>query len=304
VKQVAASLPKEHQTVMFSATMNRGILNLADQLLTNPEQVESSKESTVATTIDHRVLCVDYRNKKNLLTHLLKDEALSRVLIFTRTKAMADTLTKDLRDSGRKVDAIHGDREQRVREKVLLNFRRGYIDVLVATDVAARGIDVPDISHVINYDMPLEAESYVHRVGRTGRAGSKGTALSLCETKEGNLLRNVERVIRQPVPVEKDHPFHAELSGSRSPSPSRNGKKFGGKPFAKGGRKPFEGNGFKPVSADGAPRQDGKKPFVKTSDRYRGDGGGNKQTHANDGENYRGKFKEGGYKGSRRKRAA
>ncbi len=301
VKQVAASLPKEHQTVMFSATMNSGIRALADKLLNDPVQVEAAKESTVAATIDHRVLCVDYRNKKDLLLHLLKNEELKRVLIFTRTKAMADKLSDELRDCGRRVDAIHGDREQRIRQKVLQKFRKGFIDVLVATDVAARGIDVPDITHVINYDMPLEAESYVHRIGRTGRAGVKGTALSLCETKEGNLLRNVERAIRQPVPIEKDHPFHAELSGSRNAGPKRNGKKFG-KPFAGKGRKPFQKDGFKPASADGAPRKGGKKPFAKTAGKYRGDGA-QKQEHANDGQNFR-KFKEGGYKGSKRRRAA
>lgn len=302
VKQVAASLPKEHQTVMFSATMNSGIRSLADKLLNNPVQVEASKESTVAVTIDHRVLCVDYRNKKDLLLHLLKNEDLKRVLIFTRTKAMADKLSEELRDCGRRVDAIHGDREQRIRQKVLQKFRKGFIDVLVATDVAARGIDVPDITHVINYDMPLEAESYVHRIGRTGRAGVKGTALSLCETKEGNLLRNVERAIRQPVPIEKDHPFHAELSGSRNAGPKRNGKKFGGKPYAGNGRKPFQKDGFKSASADGAPRKGGKKPFAKTAGKYRGDGA-QAQEHANDGQNFR-KFKEGGYKGSKRRRAA
>lgn len=302
VKQVAASLPKEHQTVMFSATMNSGIRTLADKLLNNPVHVEASKESTVAVTIDHRVLCVDYRNKKDLLLHLLKNEDLKRVLIFTRTKAMADKLSEELRDCGRRVDAIHGDREQRIRQKVLQKFRKGFIDVLVATDVAARGIDVPDISHVINYDMPLEAESYVHRIGRTGRAGVKGTALSLCETKEGNLLRNVERAIRQPVPIEKDHPFHAELSGSRNVGPKRNGKKFGGKPYAGNGRKPFQKDGFKPASADGAPRKGGKKPFAKPAGKYRGDGA-QTQEHANDGQNFR-KFKEGGYKGSKRRRAA
>ncbi len=301
VKQVAASLPKEHQTVMFSATMNSGIRALADKLLNDPVQVEASKESTVAVTIDHRVLCVDYRNKKDLLLHLLKNDELKRVLIFTRTKAMADKLSEELRDCGRRVDAIHGDREQRIRQKVLQKFRKGFIDVLVATDVAARGIDVPDITHVINYDMPLEAESYVHRIGRTGRAGVKGTALSLCETKEGNLLRNVERAIRQPVPVEKDHPFHAELAGSRNAGPKRNGKKFG-KPFAGKGRKPFQKDGFKTANADGAPRKGGKKPFAKTAGKYRGDGA-QKQEHANDGQNFR-KFKEGGYKGSKRRRAA
>ena len=301
VKEVAASLPKDHQTIMFSATMNNGIRSLADKLLNNPVQVEAAKESTVASTIDHRVLCVDYRNKKELLLHLVKDDAAKRVLVFSRTKSMADTLSNDLRDAGHRVDSIHGDREQRIRQKVLQKFRRGFIDILVATDVAARGIDVPDITHVINYDMPLEAESYVHRIGRTGRAGTNGIALSLCETKEGNLLRNVERTIRQPVPIEKDHPFHAELSGSRNSGPKRNGKKFG-KPYAGNGRKPFQKDGFKSADAEGGARKGGKKPFAKTAGKFRNEDA-RKQEHANDGQKFR-KFKDGGFKGPKRKRAA
>lgn len=302
VKEVAASLPEDHQTIMFSATMNRAIRGLADKLLDAPVQVEIAKESTVASTIDHRVLTVHYRDKKDLLLHLMQDESLKRVLVFSRTKSMADTLSKDLRDAGHRVDSIHGDREQRVRQKVLQRFRRGFIDILVATDVAARGIDVPDITHVINYDMPLEAESYVHRIGRTGRAGTRGTALSLCETKEGNLLRNIERAIRQPVPVEKDHPFHAELAGSRSGGAKRNGRKaYGQKPHGQkfNGQKPYKKNGAK---AEGDTRKGGKKPFSKSAGKFRNDSIG-KQEHANDGRSFRPR-KDGGYKGPRRKRAA
>lgn len=301
VKEVAASLPKEHQTIMFSATMNRAIRGLADKLLNDPVQVEVAKESTVASTIDHRVLCVRYQDKKDLLLHLMKDESLKRVLVFSRTKSMADTLSKDLREAGHRVDSIHGDREQRIRQKVLQKFRRGVIDILVATDVAARGIDVPDITHVINYDMPLEAESYVHRIGRTGRAGTKGTALSLCETKEGNLLRSVERAIRQPVPVDKDHPFHAELAGARSNGAKRNGKKYG-KPQSRNGQKPFQKKGFKSANAEGGANKGGKKPYAKSSGKF-GKDATRVQEHANDGQKFR-KFKDGGYKGPKRRRAA
>ncbi len=208
VKEVAKIIPAAHQTIMFSATMNKGVRGLAATLLHNPAQIDVGKANSVATNVDHRVMRVRYPDKKPLLMHLLGREDVKRVLIFTRTKAMADTLTKDIVDAGHSADAIHGDREQSVRQQVLKDFRNGTTNILVATDVAARGIDVPDITHVINFDMPVEADGYVHRVGRTGRAGAKGTALSICTSGEGNLLRLVEQVIGQKVPVDADHPFH------------------------------------------------------------------------------------------------
>lgn len=208
VKQVARSLPVAHQTIMFSATMNRGVRSLAAGLLHNPELIEVGTENAVAANVDHRVMRVKHADKKALLMHLLARPEVARVLVFTRTKAMADLLVGDVRAAGHRADAIHGDREQSVRAQVLGDFRRGTLSVLIATDVAARGIDVPDITHVINYDMPVESDGYVHRVGRTGRAGAKGTALSICASGEGNLLRLVEQAIGQKVPLDIDHPFH------------------------------------------------------------------------------------------------
>src|SRR5579859_3270784 len=215
VKAVAKMLPADHQTVMFSATMNKGVRALSSQLLNNPGQVEIGKGNAVATTIDHRVMRVKGHDKKSLLLHLLARPEISRVLVFTRTKAMADTLVGDVKDAGLKADAIHGDLEQSMRQKVLRNFRAGQINILIATDVAARGIDVPDITHVINFDMPLEAEAYVHRVGRTGRAGATGAALSICVANEMNLLRQIEQLIGIKVPVDIDHPFHDDRGPSR-----------------------------------------------------------------------------------------
>jgi ATP-dependent RNA helicase RhlE len=222
VKTVAKMLPAEHQTVMFSATMSKGVRGLASQLLKNPGLVEIGKENAVAATIDHRVMRVKGPDKKSLLLHLLARPEIARVLVFTRTKAMADTLVRDVKDAGLKADAIHGDLEQSMRQKVLRRFREGQVNVLIATDVAARGIDVPDITHVINFDMPLEADSYVHRVGRTGRAGATGAALSICVAAEMNLLRQIETLIGIKVPVDINHPFHDDRAPSRQAPRSAN----------------------------------------------------------------------------------
>lgn len=251
VKQIAEDLPQPHQTIMFSATMNTGIKGLASKLLSDPVYIEASQESKVADTIDHRVMCVRQKDKGHLLAHLLEDKALARVIIFTRTKSMADTLAKTVRELGRRSDAIHGDLQQRIRQKVLRRFREGQIEVLVATDVAARGIDVPDITHVVNYDMPLEAESYVHRVGRTGRAGNQGVALSICEIREGNLLRMVEKAIRQSVPVDAEHPFHADLVAEHRPAGRGRGKGGGGRRGGHGGRGRGHGSGGGNANAGG-----------------------------------------------------
>ena len=172
-------------------------------------------------------------DKKSLLLHLLARPEISRVLVFTRTKAMADTLVHDVKDAGLKADAIHGDLEQSMRQKVLRNFREGQINILIATDVAARGIDVPDITHVINFDMPLEADAYVHRVGRTGRAGATGVALSICVANELNLLRQIETLIGIKVPVDASQPFHDDRAPLRQAPRSDNSKH--GRPA----RKPF-----------------------------------------------------------------
>ena len=215
VKEVAKMLPLDHQTVMFSATMNKAVRGLSSQLLKNPGLVEIGQGNAVASTIDHRVMRVKGPDKKSLLLHLLARPEIARVLVFTRTKAMADTLVGDVKRAGLKADAIHGDLEQSMRQKVLRNFRDGQINILIATDVAARGIDVPDITHVINFDMPLEADAYVHRVGRTGRAGATGVALSICVANELALLRQIENLIGIKVPVDIDQPFHDDRAPLR-----------------------------------------------------------------------------------------
>ena len=295
VKEIAGLIPTAHQTMMFSATMSRGVRELAKELLHNPERLDVGKENAVAADVDHRVMKVQYRDKKPLLMHLLGREDVARVLVFTRTKAMADVLAKDIQDAGLAADAIHGDREQSMRQKVLKDFRDGRINILIATDVAARGIDVPDITHVINYDMPVEGDAYVHRVGRTGRAGKRGTALSIATGSEGNLIRIVERVIGQRIQVDADHPFHdGRPDGSGGPVPRgaynspraarqrpESGRRdFGDKPDAKphrkGPREKFTGEEqrgeyrARPERAERAERpykKDGDRPYKKDGER-------------------------------------
>jgi ATP-dependent RNA helicase RhlE len=253
VKELAKMLPADHQTVMFSATMNKGVRGLASQLLKNPGLVEIGQGNAVATTIDHRVMRVKGPDKKSLLLHLLARPEISRVLVFTRTKAMADTLVRDVKDAGLKADAIHGDLEQSMRQKVLRKFREGQVNILIATDVAARGIDVPDITHVINFDMPLEADAYVHRVGRTGRAGATGAALSICVAAEMNLLRQIEQLIGIKVPVDIEHPFHDDRAPLRH-SP-RSGEHA--KPFRSGKVSRFTGAASKGTGRDDRQARDG-----------------------------------------------
>ncbi|WP_417798604.1 DEAD/DEAH box helicase [Terasakiella pusilla] len=245
VKKIAENMPKEKQTVMFSATMSKAVRGLAQGLLNKPKQVEAARENSVATTIDHRVMHLKQKDKPKLLAHLLDDPTLTKVLIFTRTKAMADRLCDNLKERGHKADAIHGDRQQSARQRVLRAFRSGNIELLVATDVAARGIDVADISHVINYDMPLEGDSYVHRIGRTGRAGQSGVALSFCTDDEGDLLQVIERTIKQRVDIHNDHPYHQDPLPFKSAGGEQRRRRFGGggNANANGGKRKFGGGG-------------------------------------------------------------
>ncbi len=251
VQKIAATLPEEHQTVMFSATMSPGIKRLSQTLLNDPEFVEAPRESVVANTIDHSVLMVHRDHKKDLLMHLIGLEATEKVIVFVRTKATAETLTEEIESTLEhiKAAAIHGDRPQRARERTLRSFKNDRFSVLVATDVAARGIDVSGVTHVINYDLPMEAENYVHRVGRTGRAGASGIAISICEPRERNLLRNIEQLIKTQVRIDNDHPFPAPAERERG-----KGGKPSGRPFSKTKKPGFKGRG-KPA---GKPRFEGK----------------------------------------------
>ena len=209
VKKVTAVLPKQRQTLLFSATMPETVQSLADGLLTDPVRVEVAPQATTAERVKQRLLFVTKDDKRALLGELLNDDSIARVLIFTRTKHGADRVAKHLHASGVSSDAIHGNKSQNARERALKGFRSGHVRALVATDIAARGIDVDGVTHVINFDLPVDPESYVHRIGRTARAGNSGMAISFCAHDERDALRDIERTIRQQVPVFEDHPYHA-----------------------------------------------------------------------------------------------
>ncbi|MFT8314265.1 MAG: DEAD/DEAH box helicase [Clostridium sp.] len=207
VKRVIAKLPKNRQTMLFSATMPQGISKLIDSILINPVKVEVTPVSSTIDTIKQSVYFVEKRNKKSLLIYLLKDKAFESVLVFSRTKHGANKITGDLIKVGIKAQAIHGNKSQSARQLALSNFKEKKIRVLVATDIAARGIDVEKLSHVINFDLPDVPETYVHRIGRTGRAGAEGAALSFCDPEEREALRNIEKVISKSIPVIEGHPY-------------------------------------------------------------------------------------------------
>ncbi|MFY1825631.1 DEAD/DEAH box helicase, partial [Myxococcus fulvus] len=212
VRKVIKALPAKRQTLFFSATMPPEIVDLSRNLLTDPVRVEVTPVSSTAETVAQQVYFVEREQKRGLLTHLLKDGKISRALVFTRTKHGANRVAKQLEGSGVTAAAIHGNKSQNARERALDEFRSGTLRVLVATDIAARGIDIDGLSFVINYDLPNVPEQYVHRIGRTGRAGATGTAVSFCDGEERAYLRDIERTIRRSVPVVEDHPYRSGMA--------------------------------------------------------------------------------------------
>ena len=207
VKRVIARLPQKRQTLFFSATMPKEIQSLANSILTNPVKVEVTPVSSTAETIRQAVYFVEKGNKRKLLMHILKTENIPSVLVFTRTKHGADRVARELAKSGVQALAIHGNKSQNARQTALGNFKNGKTRVLVATDIAARGIDVDSLSHVINYELPNVPETYVHRIGRTGRAGLSGIAFSFCDAEEKEYLTDIQKLIGKPIPVVEDQPF-------------------------------------------------------------------------------------------------
>jgi ATP-dependent RNA helicase RhlE len=201
IKRIVAILPKNRQTLFFSATMPQQIVQLAGSMLNEPERVAVTPQASTAERIAQRVIHVDKPAKSALLTEVLKSEPIDRVLVFTRTKHGADKVVRGLQKIHVMAEAIHGNKSQNQRERVLGAFRSGEVRILVATDIAARGIDVDGVSHVINYDLPNVAESYVHRIGRTARAGAEGVAISFCDHEERGYLRDIERLIRMSIPA-------------------------------------------------------------------------------------------------------
>ena len=238
VKRIIARLPAKRQTLFFSATMPNEIKQLAAILLTNPVKVEVTPESPTVEIIQQSVYFVEKQNKQSLLIQLLKDKTIETVLVFTQMKHSADKLARSLNKAGIQAEAIHGNKSQNARQDALKNFKNRRTRVLVATDIAARGIDIDELTHVLNYELPNIPETYVHRIGRTGRAGADGTAISFCDWSEKTFLTDIQKLIKKMIPVVKGHAFDnnsmhsipVQVNQSSSNNGFRNagrGKRFG-----------------------------------------------------------------------------
>ncbi|MEO6255036.1 MAG: DEAD/DEAH box helicase [Ferruginibacter sp.] len=218
VKRIITKLPAKRQTLFFSATMPPEIQKLANVLLTNPAKVEVTPASSTVDAIEQSLYHVDKPNKPNLLLYLLKDKAIVTALVFTRTKHGADKVVKFLHRNEITAAAIHGNKSQNARQNALSNFKSGHLRVLVATDIAARGIDIDDLTHVINFELPNVPETYVHRIGRTGRAGNTGIAISFCDAEERGELKDIQKLISINIPLVNDHPYPLSNANFSSPA--------------------------------------------------------------------------------------
>jgi len=226
VKKIIARIPVQRQTIFFSATMPQEISSLANSILSNPVKVEVTPVSSTANTIQQKLYYVDKNNKKHLLLDLLKDRQINTALVFTRTKHGADRVAKDLVRSGVTAEAIHGNKSQNARQRALTNFKTKQTRVLVATDIAARGIDIDSLSHVINFELPNIPETYVHRIGRTGRAGASGVSISFCDGEEKAYLKDIHKLIGKTIPVVEEHDYPMNHQAvSRPPENNRPGSR-------------------------------------------------------------------------------
>jgi len=281
IRKIVAMLPKARQSLFFSATMPREMADIAGKILRDPAHVAVTPAATTVDKVEQKVIFCDTRSKQALLHKLLEDNSISRALVFSRTKHGANRIVQHLDAAGIPADAIHGNKSQPQRERALAAFREGQSRLLVATDIAARGIDVDGVTHVINFDLPNVPESYVHRIGRTARAGADGIAISFCDREERAYLRDIERLTRQRVPV-LDMGLAGDLPPLPKPAPARpdarpnnhgkprnghgrNGQAQHGKPrdFRDGGRP-----GNAPREANGA--GSGKRPFQQKRRKFEG----------------------------------
>jgi ATP-dependent RNA helicase RhlE len=250
VRKLVAYLPKQRQSMLFSATMPDDIARLVHEMMQSPERIEVAPQGKTADRIDQKLYIVPMAQKRQLLSELLKDVAMNRVIVFTRTKHGANRVAEHLSRTGVVAEAIHGNKSQNARQRALEMFRSGKARVLVATDIAARGIDIDDISHVVNFELPNEPESYVHRIGRTARAGGEGIAISFCDASERGMLRDIERVIRMKIEVvahelpEMTEEQRRQMEAPRHPHGHPHSHRGHGKPHGHkgGGHKP---NGHK-----------------------------------------------------------
>jgi len=207
IKKLLEKLPNQRQSLFFSATMPNSILTLSNTILCNPKKVAVHQVSTTADTIQQCIYYTNKSDKKDLLFHILKDKNINQILVFSRTKHGADRIVRNLKKKHIEAAAIHGDKAQNQRQRALQSFKNLEIRVLVATDIAARGIDIDKLSYVLNYDIPNEPETYVHRIGRCGRAGEEGVSISICEPEENEYVRDIEKLIKQKITEVKGHPF-------------------------------------------------------------------------------------------------
>lgn len=264
VKRIITKIPTKRQTLFFSATMPQEIQSLANSILKNPEKVEVTPESTTADTIEQTLFYVEKENKRSLLAHILADKSIETALVFTRTKHGADKVVKDLVRIGITAEAIHGNKSQNARQRALSNFKSRETRILVATDIAARGIDVDEMTHVINYELPNVPETYVHRIGRTGRAGASGIAFSFCDNDETAELRDIHKMLGRDIQLDSNHPYHTTFTGfNRTPQPQ---KSRSGRAQGQGNRS--NGNS-RNSSQNNAPRRQGnEKPRSHGSRAY------------------------------------
>jgi ATP-dependent RNA helicase RhlE len=292
IRRITPLLPKPRQTLLFSATMPNDVADLAKGLLKDPVRVEVVPQSTTAERIDQKVYFVARGHKRALLAQLLGTPEMSRAIVFTRTKHGANRLAEQLEKDGFGTAAIHGNKSQGARQQALNAFKNGKVKVLVATDIAARGIDVDGISHVVNYELPMEPEAYVHRIGRTARAGATGTAFSFCDHEERGLLRDIERITRTKVPVVEDHPFvgvaedprNAPLDGEGIPMLHRGGNR--------GQHKGRPGQGArKATNGGGGHRGGGRTQGAGASDSR--NGGESRQANGHQGQHRNGESRSG-----------
>ena len=266
IKRIISKLPVKRHSMFFSATLSPQIMKLAGELVVDPVQITISPDKPTVERINQRVMCVEKGNKDNLLMYLLENHPeWKKVIVFARTRHGADRVERKLRRKETPVAAIHSDKTQNQRTRALEGFRQGKVRVLVATDIASRGIDVKEVDLVVNMELPNETESYVHRIGRTARAGESGTALSFVSPEERSLLKAVERFIRQTIPVDRDHPFHSEAAEKKA---GKTNEGLPQAPWIRGGAVNKKGNQRHPGARFWPKKSNAKKPHPANANRH------------------------------------
>ena len=296
LKRILAAVPPKRQTLLFSATFAPEIKALAQQFMRDPREVSTTPANTVATTITHRVHPVDAANKRDLLLHVLAQDSRRQTLVFSRTKHGADKLVRFLEVSGVRAAAIHGNKSQNARTRALSDFKSGRVTVLVATDIAARGIDIDQLPVVINFDLPMVAEDYVHRIGRTGRAGSQGQAISLVSHEESGLLRDIRRLLKTDLEMvdvagyEPSTPLRLDAGAPRPKQQQRQPREGGSsnrQGSGGGNRQGGQGGGSRQGAGSGGGNPQGGRPAHRAHGHANGTAGGDAAANRNGGNRRR-----------------